>query len=105
MEVDGELEVTAETEQNVGCAGWGAAESHGRRTVVVRDVDVFGRLRWVKRLWRCCESACARRTWTERHPAVKGRATLLACRDNLTEGHTFTTPRDTARLRRDLNGH
>lgn len=80
-EVDGELEVTVETEQTVvGCAGCGVrAQSQGRRTAVVRDVDVFGRrarLRWVKRLWRCREPACPRRTWTEQHPAVKGRAAL-----------------------------
>jgi len=80
-EVDGELEVTVETEQAVvGCTGCGVrAESQGRRTVVVRDVDAFGRrarLRWVKRLWRCWELACAVRTWTEQHPAVKGRAAL-----------------------------
>jgi transposase len=81
VEVDGELEVTVETEQAVvGCTGCGVrAESHGRRTVVVRDVDVFARrarLRWVKRLWRCRERACGVSTWTEQRSAVGRKATL-----------------------------
>jgi len=80
-EIDGELEVTVETDaEAVGCHGCGVrARSKGRKQVVVRDVDAFGRrgrLRWVKRRWRCWEPACAVRTWTEQHPAAAAKATL-----------------------------
>ncbi len=80
-EVDGELEVTVETDDElVGCSGCGVrARSKGRKQVVVRDVGAFGRrarLRWVKRRWRCPEPACPVRTWTEQHPAVGRKATL-----------------------------
>jgi transposase len=90
-EVDGELEVSIETTAvRVGCTACGViAHSHGRREVVVRDVDAFGRrvrLRWRKRIWRCHEPACPKQTWTEQHSAigvrmsVSERARKAACR-------------------------
>jgi hypothetical protein len=64
----------------VGCVGCGVrAEAHGRRTVRVRDLPIGGRpvvLAWRKRIWRCGESACSVRTWTERTAAVCPRAVL-----------------------------
>jgi zinc-finger of transposase IS204/IS1001/IS1096/IS1165 len=65
-EVHGELEISVETTAvRVGCPACGViAPSHGRRQVVVRDVDAFGRrvrLRWRKRIWRCHEPACPSR--------------------------------------------
>jgi transposase len=64
----------------VGCVGCGMrAEAHGRRTVRVRDLPIGGRpvvLAWRKRIWRCRESACSVRTWTERTAAVCPRAVL-----------------------------
>ncbi|CAN5340946.1 hypothetical protein BH20ACT9_BH20ACT9_15760 [soil metagenome] len=60
--VDGEIELTIETTADRGwCGGCGVrALSKGRSTVVVRDVDAFGRrvrLVWRKRRWRCAEDA------------------------------------------------
>jgi len=70
VEVDGEVEVVVETTATrVGRPDCGVvAHAHARREVVVRDGSVFerrGRLRWRKRVWRCREAACAKRTWTE----------------------------------------
>jgi hypothetical protein len=31
---------------------------------------------WVKRVWRCPHSACAKRTWTETSPVIAPRASL-----------------------------
>lgn len=69
-EVDGEVELSVETTADrAWCHGCGVrATSKDRTTVVVRDVDGFGRparLRWSKRRWRCTEPACAVNTWTE----------------------------------------
>ncbi len=80
-EVDGEVEVVVETTaKRVGCPECGViAHAHARRDVVVRDGAVFerrGRLRWRKRVWRCREAVCPKRTWTEQHPAVAPRAAL-----------------------------
>jgi len=75
----------------------GGAVRKDRSTVVVRDVDVFGRparLRWRKRRWRCAEPACAVRTWTEQAEAVRPRAVLTerarkqACRRVGRDGHS-----------------
>jgi transposase len=64
----------------VGCPGCGVrAQTHGRRTVGVRDLPIGGRpvvLAWRKRLWRCREPACGVRTWTERSAAIAPRAVL-----------------------------
>jgi transposase len=64
----------------VGCQRCGVrAELHGRRTVRVRDLPIGGRpvvLAWHKRIWRCGESACGVRTWTEQTVAIRPRAVL-----------------------------
>lgn len=80
-EYGGELELLVETtEVVVGCPVCGVvATAHGRRTHLVRDVPAGGRpvlLVWRKRLWRCAELACSRRTWTEAHPEIAPRAAL-----------------------------
>ena len=81
VEVDGEVELLVETDQaRTGCPECGVIPTlHGRRETVVRDVAAFdrrARLRWRKRVWRCDESVCGRRTWTEQHAAVRPRASL-----------------------------
>jgi transposase len=63
------------------------AWSKGRSTVVLRDVDAFGRrvqLRWRKRRWRCREQRCVANTWTETSEAIAPRAVTgwFATRDD-----------------------
>jgi len=65
-----ELVVTIETTATVtGCGACGTrAVAHERRPIAIRDLACFGRpvrLVWNKRRWRCPESACVARTWTE----------------------------------------
>ncbi len=97
--VGGEIELTIETAADrAWCRSCGVrALSKGRSTVKVRDVDAFGRrvqLRWRKRRWRCPESACAARTWTETSAAITSRAVLTerartqACRRVGREAHS-----------------
>jgi zinc-finger of transposase IS204/IS1001/IS1096/IS1165/Helix-turn-helix domain of transposase family ISL3 len=79
--VGGEWQLEVQTTATVvGCQGCGVrAELHGRRTVRVRDLPISGRpvvLLWRKRLWRCRESACGVRTWTEQTRAIHPRAVL-----------------------------
>jgi transposase len=79
--VGGEWQLAVQTTATVvGCAGCGVrATPHGRRTVRVRDLPIGGRpvvLGWRKRLWRCRESACRVRTWTERVAGIGPRAVL-----------------------------
>lgn len=86
----GERVITIETAAVVvGCPGCGRrAEAHDRMTVAYRDLECFGtptRLVWVKRRWRCVDSDCAARTWTEtsddlpeRH-VLSRRAGIDAC--------------------------
>jgi zinc-finger of transposase IS204/IS1001/IS1096/IS1165 len=69
--VGGEWHLAVQTTARmVGCAGCGVrATPHGRRVVRVRDLPIGGRpvvVCWRKRIWRCGESACEVRTWTER---------------------------------------
>lgn len=91
-EYGGELELLVQTsDAQTGCPDCGVvAVAHGRRTHLVRDVPAGGRpvlLVWRKRLWRCAEPQCGRRTWTETHPGVAPRAALTqrarwwACRE------------------------
>jgi transposase len=92
-EYGGELELLVQTCDTVaaGCPVCGVvATAHGRRTHLVRDVPSGGRpvlLVWRKRLWRCAEPRCGKRTWTETHPEVAARAALTerarawACRE------------------------
>lgn len=81
-EVAGELELLVETSMSrVGCPRCGVvATAHARRPHAVRDVPAGGRpvllLVWSKRVWRCDEPRCAKRTWTEARPAIRARATL-----------------------------
>jgi transposase len=80
-ELDGELEQAVETtaaEEFCRCCGV-QAEPHGRRPVRVRDLPSAGRpvtLIWVKRVWRCAQPRCARRTWTETSELIRPRASL-----------------------------
>jgi transposase len=80
-ECGGELELLVETSQTVtGCPGCGAvATPHGRRDHLVRDIPSAGRpvlLVWRKRIWRCEEPRCPKRTWTEATPLIRARAAL-----------------------------
>jgi transposase len=97
-EVDGELEQAVETTAvEEFCRGCGvAAVPHGRRPVRVRDLPSAGRpvtLIWVKRVWRCDEPRCGRRTWTETSEQIRARASLTeraraeACRRVGEDGH------------------
>ncbi|GIU92496.1 MAG: hypothetical protein KatS3mg011_1402 [Acidimicrobiia bacterium] len=60
------------------------------------------RLRWRKRLWACPDGDCARRTWSESHPAIRPRACLTerarrqACERVERDGHSV------AEVARDL---
>ena len=70
-ELDGELEQAVETTVvEEFCRSCGVlAVPHGRRPVRVRDLPVAGKpvtLIWVKRVWRCAEPRCAKRTYLER---------------------------------------
>lgn len=97
--VGGEIELTIQTTAGrAWCRSCGVrALSKGRSTVVVRDVDAFGRrvqLRWRKRRWRCPEQLCLVRTWTETSEAIAPRAVLTerarveACRRVGRDGHS-----------------
>jgi transposase len=80
-EYGGELELLVESDEAVaGCPDCGVvARCHCRRDHLVRDIPVPGRsvlLAWRKRIWRCDELRCPRRTWTERTPLIRPRAAL-----------------------------
>lgn len=84
LEVDetpDELVVVIETTVVLaGCAGCGSrAEAQDRMPVEIRDLACFGRptrLVWRKRRWRCTESDCDTRTWTEASEHLSTRALL-----------------------------
>jgi hypothetical protein len=97
-EVDGELEQAVETTAvEEFCRACGVqAVPHGRRPVRVRDLPAAGRpvtLIWVKRVWRCVESRCSARTWSEVSEHIRARASLTeraraeACRRVGEDGH------------------
>ena len=78
-EYAGELEQAVQTTAGEGwCPGCGVrARLHDRRPSWVRDLPAAGRpvtLVWVKRVWRCHEPRCVRRTWTETSEAIRPRA-------------------------------
>ena len=78
---DGLVVLDVETDQTLtGCPDCGVvAVGHGRRVQVLHDAPSFGRpvrVRWFKRIWRCGEQSCPRRTWTEQHPFAAPRAKL-----------------------------
>lgn len=98
-EYAGELEQAVETTATEAfCPGCGTlARLHGRRPTWVRDLPAGGRptvLVWVKRVWRCAEAWCARRTWSETAEAIRPRASLTeraraeACRRVGADGHS-----------------
>ena len=64
----------------VACGACGvAAQSKGRLTTLVRDLEIAGRvatLVWRKRRWRCVEPSCETRTWTEQVEGIAPRASL-----------------------------
>ncbi|MBI1918295.1 MAG: ISL3 family transposase [Planctomycetes bacterium] len=67
---DGETWVMIETvPEPVGCPQCGVvASSKDRRPAKLRDLEVSGRpvvVVWVKRVWKCEESACPTKSWTE----------------------------------------
>jgi transposase len=95
----GELEQAVETTAEEGwCPACGVrAKLHDRRPTWVRDLPAGGRpvtLVWVKRVWRCTESQCPQRTWTETSAAIRPRAAWTerarreACRRVGEDGHT-----------------
>ncbi len=76
-----ELVVTIETvAQVVGCRSCGVrAEAQDRMRIDIRDLACFGRparLVWIKRRWRCVETDCDARTWTERSEHVDAQVVL-----------------------------
>jgi transposase len=80
-EVDGELWVYVETEPGrrscPACGTW--AESKGRPTVLVRDLEMAGRptiLVWRKRRFQCVDADCEARSWTEQIEGIAPRAVL-----------------------------
>ena len=80
---DGEIEYAIETtEAVVGCPDCGVlARLHDRRRTDVRDLPASGRpvtLVWIKRVWRCMEPDCPRRTWTETSEHIRPRASWTA---------------------------
>jgi transposase len=96
---DGELEYAIETTESVtGCPECGVlARLHDRRRIDVRDLPAGGRpvtLVWIKRVWRCMEPDCPRRTWTEISEHIRPRASLTerarreACRRVGQDGDT-----------------
>ncbi len=57
------------------------AIAHGRRRVTAADASCFGMsvlVVWLKRVWRCLESACPAGTWSEVHELVGPRAVLTS---------------------------
>jgi transposase len=94
-EVEQAVETTAAEEFCRGCGV--RARLHDRRPSWVRDLPAAGRpvtLVWVKRVWRCHERRCGRRTWTEMAAAIRPRASWTerarreACRRVGEQGHT-----------------
>ena len=79
------LRVVVETAAaSTGCPRCGViASSHGRRDVVLVDVPCFGRpvrLVWRKRTWRCAETLCPGRSFTEQHDDLARPRALLSTR-------------------------
>jgi transposase len=79
--IDGEwwlwVETTADRAACADCGTW--AVGHGRRRVAIRDLPIAGRpvvLCWAKRIWRCADPDCERRTWSETSEHVRPRAVL-----------------------------
>jgi len=59
--------------------GFGAGHGAQAPGHLQPDLPAGGRpvtLVWFKRVWRCAEEECGRRTWSERHQAIRPRAVL-----------------------------
>lgn len=100
-EFEDQVEYAIETRERVtGCPDCGVlAALHDRRRTDVRDLPAGGRavtLVWLKRVWRCHEPACPRRTWTETSEHIRPRSSLTerarreACRRVGEDGDTVT---------------
>ena len=83
VEVDdrGRLVLTVESGQlEAACPACGAmAVGHGRRVRTLYDAPCFGRVtlvRWLVRMWRCREPACAMGTFSEAHDLAPPRTAL-----------------------------
>ena len=98
-ELNGELEQAVEITTTVDfCRSCGVqARLHDRRPTYVRDLPSGGRpvtLVWVKRVWRCHESACPAVTWSETSLGIRARASLTeraraeTCRRVGEDGHS-----------------
>lgn len=79
--IDGEWWLYVETAaERAGCPACGSwATAHDRRRVAVRDLPIAGRpvvLCWNKRIWRCDDPDCEKKTWTETSDQVRPRAAL-----------------------------
>ena len=80
-EDDVEVVIDIETPDDiVGCGQCGTrAEAQDRMSVEIRDLACFGRaarLVWHKRRWRCVDTDCEARTWTETSPHISARTVL-----------------------------
>ncbi|MGO9456953.1 MAG: ISL3 family transposase [Acidimicrobiales bacterium] len=80
-ETSSEVVVTVESVADVvGCWTCGCrAEAQGRLRCDIRDLPCFGRparLVWLKRRWRCTDTDCPAKTWTEGSAHVPPRAVL-----------------------------
>ncbi len=102
LEVDGEVWLSVETTADVvGCDAFGTrAVGHGRRVARVRDLPTGDRpvvLVWRKRIWRCPDTDCAVRTWSEETDAIAAptvlteRARAEICRRVGAEGHSVAS--------------
>ena len=102
VEVDGEVWLKVETTADVvGCEACGTrAVGHGRREVRVRDLPIGDRrvvIVWRKRLWRCPNSHCGIKTWSEETDAIAARAVLTEraraeiCRRVGRDGHSVAS--------------
>jgi transposase len=105
--VGGEVELLVESVADVAwCPGCGVvATAHGRREHLVRDVPVGGRpvaVMWAKRVWRCDEPACARRTWSETTTAIRARASLTGRAAAWVTDQVGRLGRTVAAVRRDI---
>jgi len=81
QETRGELVIRIETIARLEpCLGCGVvATAHDRMEVAYRDLAAFGRparLVWSKRRWRCAETLCPMRTWTETSSEFSTRCLL-----------------------------
>jgi transposase len=71
------IETNADRAACASCGTW--AQAHERMEVSIRDLACFGRaarLVWRKRRWRCVDTDCEARTWTETSVHVSARVLL-----------------------------